>query len=500
MSSRLRTNLVGQSTTNPADPIYWYEKAVSRMRGRDISDPKSWGWWAAVHQYYFESPFWHVTYDDDKPWVTGLENGIRPGDLEFLGKCPHGSFYFLAWHRQYLLAFENVIRSVLSELPGAPDNWALPYWDYTTSGTENMVIPESFQDQSTALYFPGRHHSNLDFYAGTVESVSDEPFFEFGGSQSGSGGSLEGTPHNVIHNGVGGAMGDTRTAGLDPIFYLHHANIDRLWAIWTELGGEVLIDDRVPYPGIEYAFKWFHNGGLKDVSLLLEDFSSTRDIVIRAPDSSVIETISYEYAPASGLSRFIQDVQDNRAPEASVAALTSGKDVKPMAVRKSSDINTLIVGNVNRPMTISDQPKAETLQVLEEKSFRNTLSLCQASNTATQIRGAKVKLEGVVTDGIPINYRVTLYEHDAGGQKTGNQWELGVVSFFGSTLLNGKTQLFDGAPMSTTVRVPKQHIVDICQHLLANGHLTVQLEPDGETTGCGVVTIQKISLEFHSVA
>jgi polyphenol oxidase len=30
-------------------------------------------------------------------------------------------------------------------------------------------------------------------------------------------------------------MGDVLVAGNDPIFYLHHANIDRLWACWQHL-------------------------------------------------------------------------------------------------------------------------------------------------------------------------------------------------------------------------------------------------------------------------
>ena len=35
-----------------------------------------------------------------------------------------------------------------------------------------------------------------------------------------------------MHVAVGGWMGSFETAGLDPIFWLHHANIDRLWAVW----------------------------------------------------------------------------------------------------------------------------------------------------------------------------------------------------------------------------------------------------------------------------
>ena len=48
-------------------------------------------------------------------------------------------------------------------------------------------------------------------------------------------GALEQTPHNDVHGLVGGPsgfMGAFDTAPLDPVFWLHHANIDRLWAVW----------------------------------------------------------------------------------------------------------------------------------------------------------------------------------------------------------------------------------------------------------------------------
>jgi tyrosinase len=47
-------------------------------------------------------------------------------------------------------------------------------------------------------------------------------------------GALEGTPHGAVHVAVGGYMLNPDTAALDPIFWLHHANIDRLWEGWLE--------------------------------------------------------------------------------------------------------------------------------------------------------------------------------------------------------------------------------------------------------------------------
>ena len=37
--------------------------------------------------------------------------------------------------------------------------------------------------------------------------------------------------HNRVHIWVGGDMGPG-TSPNDPVFYLHHCNVDRLWALW----------------------------------------------------------------------------------------------------------------------------------------------------------------------------------------------------------------------------------------------------------------------------
>ncbi|UWZ81943.1 tyrosinase family protein [Occallatibacter riparius] len=53
---------------------------------------------------------------------------------------------------------------------------------------------------------------------------------------------LEGLPHNQIHNYIGGVgpwdpgpYGNMTNflSPVDPVFFLHHANIDRLWDVWT---------------------------------------------------------------------------------------------------------------------------------------------------------------------------------------------------------------------------------------------------------------------------
>ena len=51
-------------------------------------------------------------------------------------------------------------------------------------------------------------------------------------SKSAGFGILEGQPHNNVHNCVGGLMEDMLSP-IDPIFFMHHSNIDRLWDVWT---------------------------------------------------------------------------------------------------------------------------------------------------------------------------------------------------------------------------------------------------------------------------
>jgi tyrosinase len=51
-------------------------------------------------------------------------------------------------------------------------------------------------------------------------------------------GRLEGSPHNIAHGISGGSaehMGNGMSP-LDPIFWLHHCNIDRIWAQWQSAG------------------------------------------------------------------------------------------------------------------------------------------------------------------------------------------------------------------------------------------------------------------------
>jgi len=71
----------------------------------------------------------------------------------------------------------------------------------------------------------------------------DSSFFSFAFAGMGTAGSLE-LIHGALHSATGGYMYDLWTSAFDPIFYLHHANVDRLWAIWAAIHPHTYIQPR----------------------------------------------------------------------------------------------------------------------------------------------------------------------------------------------------------------------------------------------------------------
>jgi hypothetical protein len=224
------------------DATEGYARAVTTMRGRAATDPTSWAFQAAIHGSYAAPP---------------------PGAQ--WNECQHASWFFLPWHRMYLYFFERIVRAA-----SADPTWALPYWNYDQPTPAN-TLPKPLRAPSLPggganplnLRPPRRNASvaagaqlpppmTSPTQALNQRTFSGPPGDGFGGGQSppvmfsSATGALEQTPHNVIHVAIGGSpngacqgglMVDPNCAALDPVFWLHHANIDRLWNRWIELGG-----------------------------------------------------------------------------------------------------------------------------------------------------------------------------------------------------------------------------------------------------------------------
>jgi hypothetical protein len=197
-------------STEAAQDVASYKKAVKAMMALNANDPRNWTQQAYIH------------------------------GQQFFNKCQHGNWFFFPWHRAYLYYMEELVRKYSGN-----QSFALPYWDW--SRTDSLPAPFR-NDPASSLYNATRNpgiNAGLQFtadqkaeYVGMAKinqllSISD--FTTYGGGNPGAG-QLETTPHNFIHVWVGGDMVQADSP-LDPIFYLHHCNVDRLYSEWLSRTG-----------------------------------------------------------------------------------------------------------------------------------------------------------------------------------------------------------------------------------------------------------------------
>jgi tyrosinase len=210
---RLRRNFYTLYNSNPNHPIIQaYKQGVTVMKSRPVNDPTSWEYQANIHASNVASG-----WPAGAPWST----------------CQHGTVHFLSWHRMYLYFFERI----LTAAAGNPPDFALPYWDYSSPGQASLPPPFRVPNNNTNVLWASRNASvntgsALPASAVGLGAMTNTPFTSFQGA-------LEGTPHASVHMAVGGGMGNFVGAGRDPIFWLHHCNIDRLWEKWLTAAGHV---------------------------------------------------------------------------------------------------------------------------------------------------------------------------------------------------------------------------------------------------------------------
>lgn len=168
--------------------------------------------------------------------------------------CEHGTSLFLPWHRAYLYTFE---RAPQDRVPGAD----VPWWDWSSVLSRTRGIPPAFavrevnageanplargpvtlgaadltlvRQRLPGAVTAGRRpltRRDPDVPGelprpATVQRLSAaRTFADFTMLAEGI--------HNSVHGWVGGAMAAVPVAAYDPIFWAHHAMIDRLWYLW----------------------------------------------------------------------------------------------------------------------------------------------------------------------------------------------------------------------------------------------------------------------------
>ncbi|WP_300664485.1 tyrosinase family protein [Fluviicola sp.] len=442
--------------------LEWYSKAVAEMKKRPATDPTSWYYQAAIHGFLASSPYWAN---------VGTLPPLSERDM-YWERCQHQSWYFLPWHRMYLAYFEQIVANTIAGL-GGPADWALPFWNYSDeSNPKRLDIPGSFTtpgNDSNPLWMPNRNNSvkaadtvltalDIDFYTSLSNSIIGfgGPVTKFhpGGGYSGG---LESLPHNKIHMDINGAMGDPDTAGLDPIFWLHHANIDRLWQVWLNLVGH---SNPTESDWLDFSFH-FHDKDKKPVVMQCKDVLDTR---------KVLSGYTYEGVPVKS--------------------------------SRSLKVNEILVHRFVHPLDIVSA--SEKVHSLEKGISRFSLSLPSSkvkalvskSRGLAESKDAKkrmfLRFENIKGKGAAPVYSVYLNTADKDGINQSNY--AGSIALFGLERASKADKHHSGSGLNEQLEV-----TDLISKLSAlpgwdEKKLDIQIKPDREVKDDVSVSIGRISL------
>jgi N-acetylneuraminic acid mutarotase len=229
-----------------------YAKASEIMKTLPDYDKRSWVWWWNTHWVKgFPAFLWdysrkkkteviaalpkEVQADAEAVWDGCQSHARNPNDL-----AQFEQWYFLPWHRLMLYQFEGVIREVLHD-----EDFTLPYWNPVTGNPGDLIVPAVFRDPGSTLYngtrWPwvngGDRIDTLYINWIGLDALKETFYIDSPNGNLGFNPTLDRNPHFFTHLALGGDMAEFSTVGGDPMFYLHHSNMDRLWESWNRLPG-----------------------------------------------------------------------------------------------------------------------------------------------------------------------------------------------------------------------------------------------------------------------
>jgi tyrosinase len=154
---------------------------------------------------------------------------------------------FLPWHRSFMLDLER-------ELQAIDPTVTLPYWRFDQpapnlfsldfigvsdpNGNVRFSAANPLQfwstDGTVGIVRSPRFNTRTQGARGAVSVLTEAATFTLSGptKRYEPFRNLEGNPHGAAHVSFGGSISNIPTAAKDPLFFLLHANVDRLWAKW----------------------------------------------------------------------------------------------------------------------------------------------------------------------------------------------------------------------------------------------------------------------------
>jgi tyrosinase len=326
----------------PEDPRNWYRHAM--VHTLDCPHGNWWllpwhrgylGWFEAICRELsgdpqFALPYWDWTAEQQVP--SGMfDDVLDPGNAAYIAGVQD---------------FESRLKAAMVN----SDYWTSPGGVFNRNSRYGQLLIRKFRfaediffdicaDPSGPLFYDLAHARGIRreqpaLSAATIDAVSPAtiqaalaaPDFQtFGSLKSANHHTMagfsiiEGRPHNSIHRCVGtrdcnfmesqGFMNNFLSP-VDPIFFLHHANLDRLWDVWTrkqqllglptlpsgfELRTDLPDNEKSPEERNTDYFRW-----AREPMLFFVDSQGRPVSKIRGEDYASMATFDYDYEPGSG--------------------------------------------------------------------------------------------------------------------------------------------------------------------------------------------------------
>jgi tyrosinase len=227
-----------------------YASAVRTLMSLPEQDPRSW-----IFRWYSHWVKGSVAKEAEIDRIyPDPADPRRTLATETWSSCvPHlaGSnrLHFLPWHRMFVYFYERLLRSVLAD-----PEFTLPYWNYSPDSNSafDRSMPSHFRARLDPLFNSlyrssrrsavnagrpideGKEAYQRLHLAPSMSQTRYTPQGAIPGFNNRLNSHVHGNVHTLIGNSVG--MANITWAGNDPIFWMHHNNIDRIWESWNSAG------------------------------------------------------------------------------------------------------------------------------------------------------------------------------------------------------------------------------------------------------------------------
>lgn len=257
---------IRRNLSDPSAPLKSYKKAIKAMLELPPCDPRN--WYRNVFIHLLDCPhgnWWFL------PWHRGYLGWFEKTCRELSGD-PDFALPYWDWTAQPYIPevfFEGVLNpsneAFISSYSTFKQQFQDPISDFWNSLSTDQLhqqklrgycsiddVWQAIENPNAPMFYPSdaarritQENPYLDCETQTAVSLetiksalAPRNFIDFGSdvagyhSQTTGFAVLEDQPHNLVHNNIGGFMGDFLSP-VDPIFFMHHCNIDRLWDVWT---------------------------------------------------------------------------------------------------------------------------------------------------------------------------------------------------------------------------------------------------------------------------